>query len=546
MNRDSSSSKKEALIKQLRLSSLPVQREKAAILLANFPESDVLDALLNAQLHDPNPKVRDAASQSLATLISYSEEDEEEIEKIENQGKGKESGKKEECKIFNLSKEVEVIRKGATKFKFSKGDSIEITQLFNKINSDRYLKKQMNVKGLINSLLLLPIEDKDLGRDVAIAITEILRRTFDETERMTAISCLSNIITNIDRYNPMFGIAEAYLMIFKTSDDSDMRITAFKCIEEIIVKKKSLSKLSKYVNDVVKLLTFSYDRKIREIAIFAYPDLVLLLDDDSRYLVDQIIRIVRATYEDQLREMGLKALETLILRKRLIEENFESIVKILKSHHTKNIRLRGIELFIMITLQAGEERIDDALAVLFNTLLRTKDEDICYAALQNIEHYSLKEIPTENTQTIYKLIELIATKSPHPLLALRAYNLVEKLILEKPEKITSNFVMELVECLRIHTDLGVTEQALVAFCELTYIKDKVPELYDIKNLLYLSDDSDVLEGLISIYEELLKADKNISPKSILNKLMKIASTSTGKHEIFQRLADLDLKDFKEE
>lgn len=79
MTENSSKDEKTALIKQLRLSSLPVQREKAAILLANFPDSEVLDALLNAQIRDPNPKVRDAAAASLARLISYSEDDDSEI-----------------------------------------------------------------------------------------------------------------------------------------------------------------------------------------------------------------------------------------------------------------------------------------------------------------------------------------------------------------------------------------------------------------------------------------------------------------------------------
>ncbi|MCK5304895.1 MAG: HEAT repeat domain-containing protein, partial [Candidatus Heimdallarchaeota archaeon] len=267
----------DGLIKQLKYSSIPIQRERAAYILANIRESKVLEALLNAQLTDPNPRVRDAASQALASLITSGDFEESEIIehiKVSRRGKGDESDESSP-QLFNLSKEFEIIRKGMKKAKFNWKDSLELKQLFTAVERDRYLPKQLNVRSLINSLLLLPIDDSEMGRDVAISIFEILRVSTEEIERLTAIGCLNNIITNIEKYTPFFGIAEAYIMIFKASDDYEMRMLAFKCLEEVIVKTKTLAKLSLYTNDIVKLLTFSYDQKIREIALSAYPDLVL-------------------------------------------------------------------------------------------------------------------------------------------------------------------------------------------------------------------------------------------------------------------------------
>ncbi|MHA1867172.1 MAG: HEAT repeat domain-containing protein [Candidatus Heimdallarchaeaceae archaeon] len=534
----SSKDEKIALIKQLRLSSLPVQREKAAILLSNFPDSEVLDALLNAQLRDPNPKVRDAAAASLARLISYSEDDEQ--ENLLN------DRNKKYNQIFNLTKEIEIIRKGTTRFRFNKKDTLEITQLFNQIKSDRYLPKQTNVRSLINSILLLPIDNIDLGRDIAITLTEILKRSFDEEERLIAIGSLNNIVTTIESYNHLFGIAEAFLMIYKTSDDSEMRMISFRCLELIISKTKSMNKLNYHVDNLAKLLTFSYDKRIREIAISAYPELVFLYNEKSTFLVNNIIKIVRATYEDRLRELGLKALEALILRKRVTEENFESIIKMLKSHHSKNIRIRAIELFLSIILQTQEEMIDDALASLYIIMQKTKDEDICYTAIQNIEHYSLIDVPKENVQNVFRLIEIIATNSPHPLIALRAYNLVSKIISNKPNLITTDFIVEIAHNMLSSKDLGVTEQILVSFCELIYNRELNPLdlTQNISNILFLSDDSDILEGLVTIFQELLVSDKSINPKDVLDKLIVIISESNGKHDVFRRLANLDVDIFK--
>ncbi|MCE7747341.1 MAG: HEAT repeat domain-containing protein, partial [Candidatus Heimdallarchaeota archaeon] len=375
-----------ALIKQLKYSSIPLQRERAAYILANFRHSKALEALLNAQLQDPNPKVRDAASQALASLITSDDFDEGIVEELQSQDK--DIDPRLGSNLFNLSKEFEIIRKGMKKEKYNQNDSIELRQLFKSVDKDRYLKKQPNVKTLINSILLLPIDNHDMGRDVAIGIGEILRVSTEESERLTAIGCLNNIITNIDKYTPYFGIAEAYIMIFKASEDYEMRITAFKCLEELIVKKKSLAKLNQYTNDVVKLLKFSYDQKIREIALFAYPDLVLTKEDKIPYLVDLIIGVVRATYEDRLREMGLKALEAIIIRDYLSDLNVQRIIKILKSHHTKNVRIRAIELFTQLIFQSIPEIAETSVVILVKVVLNTKEENICYTALQNIEKYT--------------------------------------------------------------------------------------------------------------------------------------------------------------
>ncbi|MHA2358223.1 MAG: HEAT repeat domain-containing protein, partial [Candidatus Heimdallarchaeaceae archaeon] len=390
MSEQEDSSDIEGLIKQLRYSSIPLQREKAAYILANFRDSKVLEALLNAQLTDPNPRVRDAASQALASLITSEEIEEEDVFeefKRTHEEKDEEITETIGGKLFNLSKDFEIIRKGMKKVKFDWKDSLELKQLFKSVERDKNLKKQPNVRSLINSILLLPIDDSNMGRDVAIGISEILRVSTDETERTTAIGCLNNIITNIDKYTPFFGIAEAYIMIFKASDECEMRIAAFKCLEEIIIKKKSLTKLSQYTNDVVKLLTFSYDQKIREIALFSYPDLILTQEERIPYLVDLIIGIVRATYEDRLREMGLKALEAIAMRDFLTEQNVQRIIKILKSHHKKNVRVRAVELLTQVVHQSKKEIVEPAISALSNIVLNTKEEDICYAALQNIEKY---------------------------------------------------------------------------------------------------------------------------------------------------------------
>ncbi|MHA2309789.1 MAG: HEAT repeat domain-containing protein [Candidatus Heimdallarchaeaceae archaeon] len=263
MNEHPEASDIEGLIKQLKYSSIPLQRERAAYILANYRESIVLEALLNAQLTDPNPRVRDAASQALASLMTAEEIEEEDIlEELKKTQEGTDTKYTESIggQLFNLSKDFEIIRKGMRKTKFDWKDSLELKQLFNSVDKDKYLKKQPNVRSIINSILLLPIDDSNMGRDVAIALSEILRVSSDEIERLNAIGCLNNIITNIEKYTPFFGIAEAYIMLFKASDESEMRIAAFKCLEEIIVKKKSLAKMNLYTNDIVKLLTFSYDQ----------------------------------------------------------------------------------------------------------------------------------------------------------------------------------------------------------------------------------------------------------------------------------------------
>ncbi|MCK4845884.1 MAG: HEAT repeat domain-containing protein, partial [Candidatus Heimdallarchaeota archaeon] len=207
MNESTEDSEIDSLIKQLKYSSIPLQRERAAYILANFRDSKVPEVLFNAQLNDPNPRVRDAASQALASLITDEELDEEEQEidrlLLENKDKVKQ--------LFNITKDFKIIRKGMKKVRPSGKDSLELRQLFKAVKQDRFLQNQPNINSVINAILLLPIEDSDLGRDVAIALTEILRVTSNESLRMSAMGSLNNIITNIDKYTPLFGIAESYI-----------------------------------------------------------------------------------------------------------------------------------------------------------------------------------------------------------------------------------------------------------------------------------------------------------------------------------------------
>jgi len=543
MSENSDSHDMHALIKQLKYSSIPLQRERAAYILANFRHSKALEALLNAQLQDPNPKVRDAASQALASLITSDDFDEGIVEEL--QSSSQDVNPSLGSDLFNLSKEFEIIRKGMKKEKINLNDSIELRQLFKAVEKDRHLKKQPNVKSLINSILLLPIDNPDMGRDVAIAIGEILRVSTEESERITAIGCLNNIITNIDKYLPYFGIAEAYIMIFKASDDFEMRTTAFKCLEELIVKKKSMAKLNQYTNDVVKLLKFSYDQKIREISLFSYPDLVLTKDEKIPYLVDLIIGIVRATYEDRLREMGLKALEATIIRNYLSDLNVQRIIKILKSHHTKNVRIRAIELFTQIIYQSIPEIAETAVVTLMKVVLNTKEENICYTALQDIEKYTFKSLDTNLIVRILLTLGEITLKSYHPFLAFRAYNILESIILNNPEKFTEEFSETFIDCLKLHKDIGVIEQILLTFSALVTNRNLIPKDVKqyIKTILYVTTDPEILEGLVNIFKELMLTDERVVPEKVVNKLMEIVSKTIVKDDIFLLLTQLEIEEF---
>ena len=538
----------DGLIKQLKYSSIPIQRERAAYILANIRESKVLEALLNAQLTDPNPRVRDAASQALASLITSGDFDESEIiEHIKDsrRGKGEESDEESTTQLFNLSKEFEIIRKGMKKVKFNWKDSLELKQLFTAVEKDRYLSKQINVRSLINSILLLPIDDPDMGRDVAISIFEILRVSTEEIERLTAIGCLNNIITNIGKYTPFFGIAEAYIMIFKASDDYEMRMLAFKCLEEVIVKTKTLAKLSLYTNDIVKLLTFSYDQKIREIALSAYPDLALTQEERVPYLIDLIIGIVRATYEDRLREMGLKALEAIVMRKYLSENNVQLIVKILKSHHNKNVRVRAIESLTQITLQSQPHVANHAIESLYNIVQNTKEEDICYSSIQILEKFALTGLDKKTARIVFPFIQEVTLKSNHPFLAFRAFNIIESMLLNYPKRFTKEFASTFIECLKLHRDIGVMEHILLAYTELITNRGLIPtdvKQY-LKTILYLSSDPEILEGLINIFKELMISDKRVVAEKIVNKLMAIIGKTIIKEDIFEIITKLEIEEF---
>ncbi len=543
MSDQEDSSDIDALIKQLKYSSIPLQRERAAYILSNYRYSKVLEALLNSQLNDLNPKVRDAASRALASLITSEETESEIVDGLSGETVDYET--KIDNQLFNLTKEFEIIRKGMRKIKFNWKDSVELKQLFTAVERDRFLQKQPNVKGLINSILLLPIDDPDMGRDVAIAMVEILRMSSEESERLNAIGCLNNIITNIDKYTPYFGIAEAYIMIFKASEDFEMRIPAFKSLEEIIIRKRTLARLNQYTNDIVKLLKFSYDQKIRETALKTYPDLVMTREEKIPYLIDLIIGIVRATYEDKLREMGLKALESIINKNYLNEENVQRIVKILKSHHKKNVRIRAIELFTQIINQAPADIFNSASSVLMNIVLKTKEENICYTALQNVEKFSFMNLDSDLTNIILRTVGEITLKSYHPFVAFRAYNIIESVILNNPESFSIDFASIFIECLKLHKDIGVTEQVLLTFSELIVARNLIPSDVKqfIKTLLYLSADPEILEGVVSIFKELMIADENVLPEKVINKIMEIVSKTLVKDDIFLLLTELEVHEF---
>ncbi len=541
MNESTEDSEIDSLIKQLKYSSIPLQRERAAYILANFRDSKVSEVLLSAQLNDPNPRVRDAASQALASLLTDDEldEEEQEIERLllENKDKVKQ--------LFNITKDFEIIRKGMKKVRPSGKDSLELRQLFKAVKQDRFLQSQPNIQSVINAILLLPIEDSDLGRDVAIALTEILRITSNESLRMNAMGCLNNIITNIDKYTPLFGIAESYIMIFKATDESEMRITAFKCLEEIIFKRKSLAKLSQYTSDIIKLLTFSYEKQLREITLFAYPDLVLATKEKISYLVDIMIGIARATYEDNLREMGLKALEALLKKEMLTELNVERIIKILKSHHDKNIRMRGIELFMQLVFQFNSKAVEYPLNALFNIIMKIKQEDICYTSLQTISNFAFKHDISENVKTIFLFVENIALSASHPLIVNRAFQIVNSIVLNFPEKVTEDFSTNFIECLKIHSDLGIMDQVITTFTKLCTVRNIIPSDLKqyIKTLLYLSNDTDILESLLRFFTESMITNEKILAEKVINRLMEIMSLNKDKESVFYELSNLDISEF---
>ena len=65
----------------------------------------------------------------------------------------------------------------------------------------------------------------------------------------------------------------------------------------------------------------------------------------------------------------------------------------------------------------------------------------------------------------------------------------------------------------------------------------------IKTLLYLSADPEVLEGVISLFKELMIADEKVLPEKVINKLMEIVSKTLVKEDIFLLLTELDVQDF---
>ncbi len=544
---DDSIEEVKQLIQQLKESSMPIQRERAANLLSHYRSTEVLEALLQSQLHDSNKRVREACSSSLAALLTFIDEsEEEEIRKLKKELEETEGNKEIKAQLFDFSKEFEIIRKGEPRKKYDWRESYELNHLFKCIERDKFLPNQQNIKNLINSILLLPIDNSDMGRDVAITLIQILSVTSDETERESIIGYLNNIITNIAEYTPYFGIAEAIVMIFKSSDSSSIRVQAMACLERVIVKKKSLAHLSRYTSDIVKLITFSYDQKIREIALSAYPDFISTEDKPIQYLVDLIINVVRATYEDRLREMGLKTLESLIMYDMLTEKNFERIVKILKSHHPKNIRSRGIEIFTQVILQSSKDLYPFALDCLFNILMNSRQPDICYYSLQNIEKYAIKPINLDIAPFVFQLIEKITLHTQHTLIGLRALNILESIVVNHPECLNDAFVTSFTDCLKLSNDIGVMDQILQAFTKLITLKKVDPQsIYcDLKAILLLSPGADIQELLISIFKELLLAINGAKPEIIINEMIEFFNTNPSRGEILDFITVLSTKETK--
>ena len=52
-----------------------------------------------------------------------------------------------------------------------------------------------------------------------------------------------------------------------------------------------------------------------------------------------------------------------------------------------------------------------------NIVLKTKEENICYTALQNLEKYSFMNLDTDLTNIILRTVGEITLKSYHPFVA---------------------------------------------------------------------------------------------------------------------------------
>ena len=85
----------------------------------------------------------------------------------------------------------------------------------------------------------------------------------------------------------------------------------------------------------------------------------------------------------------------------------------------------------------------------------------------------------------------------------------------------------------------------MTFSELIVTRKLIPSDVKqfIKTLLYLSADPEILEGVVSIFKELMIADENVLAEKVINKLMEIVSKTLVKDDIFLLLTELDVHDF---
>ena len=139
----------------------------------------------------------------------------------------------------------------------------------------------------------------------------------------------------------------------------------------------------------------------------------------------------------------------------------------------------------------------------------------------------------------------ITLKSYHPFLAFRAYNILESIILNNPDKFTEDFAETFIDCLKLHKDIGVIEQILLTYSALVTHRNLIPKDIKqyIKTILYVTTDPEILEGLVNIFKELMTSDDRVIPEKVVNKLMEIVSKTIVKDDIFLLLTQLEVEEF---
>ncbi len=547
---DSDKSEVRKLIDQLKKEKSPKMRIRAAELLSHIDSSESLEALLQAQLNDPNPRVKEAASKAVASFLTTSQpeelnevhaidgsEDEDEIDS-EDDEKEKPSTALNN-KLYDPTKKIKVIRTGMHKRKYRWKEFPEIDKLFDSIEKDRFLPKQQIVRSLLNSLLMLPIDDVDLGRDVALTLIEVLDVSSDEDERAEIIASLNNIITNIDKYNAYFGVAESFLMIMNSSSTAKIRVAGIKCLEETILKGHTLINLSRYTNDIQKLMTFSYDQKIRTMALKAYPDIVLSSTSYITFLSDLIIGILRATYEEQLRKLGLKALESLIVTDNLTEEFYECIIDILKSHQPKSIRLRATEIFISFSSNLKGEKRDFTLRNIREIIKKSTNDDICFSSLQLMEKLASEKDSHPNLKKIFELILEIGTNMRSTLLVIRAFSMLEEMINRCPNCVTYEYLENYLHILSVTQDMGVLERIIETYTELIIYRNIHSSnlFHCLKTISMLPHEELIIENLIKHFRNALVDYHDLDPDNLLQFIVKISNKTKDRTIITNEIHD---------